>query len=208
MQRRTQDEAWKEYVVRTLREFRSVLSTQGSNIGKVLSTNGSNLIWAVDGGGGGTSLPDQTNNQGKYLTTNGTTASWATVDALPSQSGNSGKYLTTNGVTPSWTSTILTDSKQTITVTSGTRTISFSAGNIVDLTINVPAVTLTFIDASITTYVIKITNNSGALSITWPVNVKWSGGIPPSITQVNGKIDIVTLVYDGTNYYASYMLNF
>jgi hypothetical protein len=32
--------------------------------------------------------------------------------------------------------------------------------------------------------------------------------VPPSITQVSGKIDIVTLVYDGTNYYASYMLNF
>lgn len=159
-------------------------------------------------GGGGTSLPDQTGNIGKYLTTDGSVASWATVAILPSQTGNDGKYLTTNGVTASWTSTVLTDAKQTISVISGTRTIDFSLGNIVDLTVNVSALTLTFINPSITTYVIKITNNSGTLNITWPVNVKWSGGVPPSITQVSGKIDIVTLVYDGTNYYASYMLNF
>ena len=33
----------------------------------------------VGGGGGGTSLPDQTGNSGKYLKTDGTTTSWATV---------------------------------------------------------------------------------------------------------------------------------
>jgi hypothetical protein len=31
------------------------------------------------GGGGGTSLPDQTGNSGKYLTTNGSASSWGTV---------------------------------------------------------------------------------------------------------------------------------
>lgn len=81
MQRKTQEEVWKEYVLRTLRQFRRILTTQGSHIGEVISTDGTNLIWTTVSSG--SSLPDQTGNNGKYLTTNGSTASWATV-TIPS----------------------------------------------------------------------------------------------------------------------------
>ena len=56
----------------------------------------------ITGGGGGSSLPDQTGHSGEFLTTDGTDASWAAVDALPDQTGNSGKFLTTDGTDASW----------------------------------------------------------------------------------------------------------
>ena len=57
---------------------------------------------AGEGGGGGSSLPDQTGHSGEFLTTDGTDASWAAVNALPDQTGNAGKFLTTDGSSASW----------------------------------------------------------------------------------------------------------
>jgi hypothetical protein len=51
---------------------------------KVIINQGAN------GGGGGTSLPDQTGNSGKFLTTDGSTASWATVGG--GGTGDGGAY--------------------------------------------------------------------------------------------------------------------
>jgi hypothetical protein len=46
-------------------------------------------------------------------------------------------------------------------------------------------------------------------TITWPANFKWEGGsAAPTMTSVSGKIDIVTLIYDGTTYYAAIVQNF
>lgn len=75
----------------------NLLPAQSGNVGRYLSTDGTNVSWTtVD------ALPSQSGNNGKYLTTDGTTASWAIVDLLPAQSGNSGKFLTTNGIVASW----------------------------------------------------------------------------------------------------------
>jgi len=104
---------------------------------------------------------------------------------------------------------VSSDIKQTVNPTINTQTVNFDFGNIVELNIStVSDLTLVFVTASVGTYVIKINNNLGALNINWPTNVKWSGGVPPQITQVTGKSDIITLVYDGNNYYGTYALNF
>ena len=47
-------------------------------------------------------LPSQEGQAGKYLTTNGNEASWADVGGLPSQEGNEGKFLATDGTIPVW----------------------------------------------------------------------------------------------------------
>lgn len=52
---------------------------------------------------------------------------------------------------------------------------------------------------------------SGAAGIvTWPLSVSWAGGTSPTLTTTNGKVDIVTFVYDGTNtkYYGGASLNY
>ncbi len=43
---------------------------------------------------------------------------------------------------------------------------------------------------------------TGTRTVTWPANVKWQGGSPPSLSTVGGKIDLFALVcLDGTNYF-------
>jgi hypothetical protein len=57
--------------------------------------------------------------------------------------------------------------------------------------------------------VFKITQGTGGSKvITWPVSVKWPGNIPPVLSTTAGKIDIITLVFDGSNYYGTYALNY
>jgi hypothetical protein len=38
--------------------------------------------------------------------------------------------------------------------------------------------------------------------------ILWPGGTPPTITGATGALDVVTLIYDGTNYIGNYNLNF
>lgn len=55
---------------------------------------------------------------------------------------------------------------------------------------------------------IKQPASGSAGTITWPANVKWSGGAEPTLTATNGRTDIVALYYNGTNYAASAALDF
>lgn len=57
-------------------------------------------------------------------------------------------------------------------------------------------------------YTLKITQGPNLNTITWPASIKWEGGTPLVPTAVNNAIDVVTMVYDGTNYFASYGTNF
>ena len=75
----------------------AMLPSQVGNSGKYLTTNGSQLRWAVV-----EALPSQTNNDGKVLFTNGTSAYWAVPLTLTStvypgvSSNNLGSYGTSN----------------------------------------------------------------------------------------------------------------
>lgn len=57
-------------------------------------------------------------------------------------------------------------------------------------------------------YVLEITATAGAASSwTWPGSVKWRGGSAPVLTTTSGRTDIITLLFAGTNHYASAALN-
>lgn len=57
-------------------------------------------------------------------------------------------------------------------------------------------------------YLLFITQGSGGSKlITWPT-IKWRGGTAPTLTTAAGKIDIITLVYDGSSYYGDASLNY
>ena len=156
-------------------------------------------------GGGGTSLPDQTGNIGKYLTTDGATLSWATVNALPSQTGNDGKFLFTDGTTATWSNPVRGISA---TVNDANITLNLTNAEIFNLTLNV-STTIAFTSPRLGTFVFRITQDgTGGKNVTWPVNVKWSGGIAPVLTTTANKTDIITLIYDGNNFYGAYVLNF
>lgn len=44
-------------------------------------------------------------------------------------------------------------------------------------------------------------DGTGGRTITWPASVKWPGGTAPTLSSGASEIDIVELIYDGTNYY-------
>ena len=59
------------------------------------------------------------------------------------------------------------------------------------------------------TLILKQPAAGAAGTVTWPATVLWSGGIAPTLTATNGKVDVITFVYDGTNakYYGFTSLN-
>jgi len=103
---------------------------------------------------------------------------------------------------------ILNGARQAITASSSTTSVVFRNGNIADIVLS-SSTTLTFSNAAVGTYIVKITQGgSGFNLVSWPANVLWSGGIIPTLTTAVGKTDIFTFVYDSTNYYGSYALNY
>lgn len=95
--------------------------SDGSEIdaGQIFSPEVAQNIQIFRGGGGGTSLPDQSGNSGKYLTTDGSALSWATVSG-----GGGGGTVTSVAMT---VPTGLTVSGSPIT-TSGTLAVSLASG--------------------------------------------------------------------------------
>lgn len=169
-------------------------------------------------GGGGSSLPDQSGNTGKYLTTNGVSASWATL-TIPSgivttsdvgtvtNTMLANSSFTINGTSYALGSTFNTTTSSSITINAATTTIDLTK-DIFNITLSINT-TITLNSFRVGVFVFKITQGTGGSKvITWPASVKWPGNIPPVLSTAAGKIDIITLVYDGSDYYGTYALNY
>jgi hypothetical protein len=125
--------------------------------------------------------------------------------SLPDQSGNVGKVLITDGTNASWSNPVRGISA---TVNDTNITLNLTNSEIFNLTLNV-STTIAFTSPRLGTFVFRITQDgTGGKNVTWPVNVKWSGGIAPVLTTTANKTDIITLIYDGNNFYGAYVLNF
>ncbi|MEN9513114.1 MAG: hypothetical protein RJB16_874, partial [Bacteroidota bacterium] len=68
---------------------------------------------------------------------------------------------------------------------------------------------LTTSNAAVGTYLIKFVQDAtGSRTVSFPAAWKWAGGVAPTLTTTASKLDIVTLVYDGTLFYATIVKNF
>jgi hypothetical protein len=95
--------------------------------------------------------------------------------------------------------------------TAATTTIDLATGNVFTLNVGASVTTLTLNNqpTAPATIIFKLTYSSAtAYTITWPAAFKWSGGTAPTLTCVSGKVDVISLLYDGTNYFASVAQNF
>ena len=88
-------------------------------------------------------------------------------------------------------------------------TINWLEGNKQAITLN-DNVTLTFAaPTGPTNLTLKITQDVGGTNtVTWPGSVQWAGGSAPTITATGDAVDIVSLYYDGTNYYGAIAQDF
>jgi len=57
-------------------------------------------------------------------------------------------------------------------------------------------------------YLIKIVQGATPGTVTWPGTVKWGTAGAPTLSTATGKIDIINLYWDGTNYFGTYALGF
>jgi len=57
-------------------------------------------------------------------------------------------------------------------------------------------------------YLLKIIQGATPGTLTWPGTVLWGTAGAPTLSAVTGKIDIINLYYDGTNYYGTYALGY
>ena len=94
----------------------------------------------------------------------------------------------------------------TSTTAAATTSIDFSTGNIFKINLGTNITTLTITNAAPGTFLLEIIQG-GTYTVAFPA-WKWSGGTAPTITATNGKTDIITIVYDGTTYFASAVQNF
>lgn len=88
-----------------------------------------------------------------------------------------------------------------------TQTINWNTGNAQILMLNSASLAVT---ASLSnpqagaSYVIKvIQHDTSFINVNWPAAVKWPDGIAPTVTTTGSAVDVVSMFYDGTNYYAT-----
>jgi hypothetical protein len=91
---------------------------------------------------------------------------------------------------------------------SGAMTLDLSRGNVIQVDLAYSITGITFTNEAVGTYIIKFKQTVGSKTINFPDAWVWSGGIEPSVTSTVGRTDIVTLINDGTFYYAAIVQNF
>lgn len=103
----------------------------------------------------------------------------------------------------------------TVSSTAGAVTFDFSVSNSFDITLteNVTSITLSNPPASgkYGEIVIEIIQDAtGGWTVTWPVNVKWPGGTPPTITAAANSIDAIMLstINGGTTWRGNFQQNY
>jgi len=87
-----------------------------------------------------------------------------------------------------------------------TTTLDLSTGNILQVVLT-GSTTLAFSNPKVGTYIIKIKQGAGSYTLNFPT-IKWADGAVPTITTSVNAVDLITLIYDGVDYYGSCLQNF
>jgi len=88
-----------------------------------------------------------------------------------------------------------------------TTTLDLSTGNVLQVVLT-GSTTLAFTNPKIGTYIIKIKQDAtGNWALNFPT-IKWSDAAVPTITTTPNAVDLLTIIYDGTDYYGSCLQNF
>ena len=93
----------------------------------------------------------------------------------------------------------------------GATTIDWKLGNMFSFQFGAFNETFTFTAPTKPgTFILKLVQDSvGSRTATWPASVKWAGGTAPTLTTTaTTGTDIITLFYDGTDYFCVDALNF
>lgn len=159
-------------------------------------------------------MPPQGSYTGRYLTTDGNAVSWGPVLA-GNLSGNTlapsvvNSSLTTVGTLSSLAlsgattfGTNYTEGYVTVSATS-TTTLNCALGNnfVLTMSTNITSLLFTNVPGSTRLYSLNLIVQqtvAGSKTLSWPVAIKWAGGVSPTLTAGANKTDVFALVtYDG-----------
>lgn len=100
------------------------------------------------------------------------------------------------------------ETRTTPSISAGTLTLNLENGNVFGVALNANITTLTIQNppaaGTAGSFTLAFTADGTLRTVTWGAAVKWQGGVAPTLTSTNGKVDIFTFVtWDaGTNWYA------
>jgi hypothetical protein len=185
----------------------------GSNTVQIGNTSITNLKTSGTITAGAVTYPNSSGSSGQILTTNGNgTASWSnpTVSGVPYIGATASVNLGSNDLTAANIAAKTYTITQPNAITAATTTfLDFAAGNLMQVNLGMNITAISISNAKVGTYMIKFKQDStGFKTVVFPAEWKWSGGLAPTITSTADKTDIVTVIYDGSTYYATIAQNF
>jgi hypothetical protein len=91
-----------------------------------------------------------------------------------------------------------------------TSTVNWKSGNKVSANLTSATTTFVFVapTKSCNLCMKLIQDTAGGRLVTFPAAVKFPAGTAPVLTTGTGKVDIISMFFDGSNYYASSSLNY
>jgi hypothetical protein len=102
--------------------------------------------------------------------------------------------------------------KSFYTVASATNvTVNWNNGNKQKILLETNPVNFTFTapSAGVGSFSLVLKQDGGgSKTVTWPASVKWPGGTAPTLSTAPNKVDIVTCIYDGTDYFCQIGIDF
>lgn len=189
----------------------NVVEDTSPQLGGSLDVNGQSIVSVSDG-----NITIAPNGAGNIQLTPATGNITLGAVNFPTADGSVNQFITTNGSgTLAFTSTLsgstLTDYKETIYTggtTTGTITPAVSNGNVQSITLS-GSITLNALGTPETgdsmTLIVKQPASGGPYTLT--SSMLFAGGTKTLSTAANA-IDIISVLYDGTNYWASLSTNF
>jgi len=189
----------------------NVVEDTSPQLGGSLNVNGQSIVSVSDG-----NITIAPNGAGNIQLTPATGNITLGAVNFPTADGSVNQFITTNGSgTLAFTSTLsgstLTDYKETIYTggtTTGTITPAVSNGNVQSITLS-GSITLNALGTPETgdsmTLIVKQPASGGPYTLT--SSMLFAGGTKTLSTAANA-IDIISVLYDGTNYWASLSTNF
>lgn len=99
--------------------------------------------------------------------------------------------------------------RQAAITAAASTTVDFASGDWAPVSMGASITTLT-LSNPVTGHVYLlelIQDATGGRTVTWPASVKWPGGTAPTLSGAS-KTDLVTLVWNGTNYLATSLTNY
>jgi hypothetical protein len=193
----------------------AVTTTQGGTGASTTATSGRYLK-----GNGSTWATSTGSASGVGACASNTWASTLNSDAAPtctqpassnlSDASNVPLLNATNSFTGTENFTAYSEKKNAPSISSNTLTIDLSTGNYFVVSLNAAITTLTLSNppasGKVGNAVLVFVADGTVRAITWPAAVKWAGGVAPTMTGTNTKIDVVTLItYDGGTSYLAFL---